>query len=41
MEEELTAQQKVHDAETTQEIQAELSVASVDEGVDEVQEVQE
>jgi len=27
MEEELTAQQKVHDAETTQEIQAELSVS--------------
>ncbi len=41
MEEELTAQQKAHDAETTQEIEAELSASSVDEGVDEVTEVTE
>ena len=41
MEQELTAQQKVHDTETEEEIKAELSVASVDEGVDEVSEVQE
>ncbi len=39
MEEELTAQQKVHDAQTTQEVAAELSVSAVDEGVDEVTEV--
>jgi hypothetical protein len=39
MEEELTAQQKVQDAATTQEVEAELSVAAVDEGVDEVTEV--
>ncbi|MDB2590340.1 DNA-directed RNA polymerase subunit omega [Candidatus Thioglobus sp.] len=41
MEQELTAQQKVHDAETEEEVKAELSVSSVDEGVDEVSEVQE
>ena len=41
MEQELTAQQKAHDAETAEEVKAELSVASVDEGVDEVSEVQE
>jgi DNA-directed RNA polymerase subunit omega len=39
MEEELSAQQKVQDAATTQEVEAELSVAAVDEGVDEVTEV--
>ena len=39
MEEELTAQQKVNDAQTTQEIEAELSTSAVDEGVDEVTEV--
>ncbi len=41
MEEELTAQQKAQDAQTKQEIEAELSVTSVDEGVDEVTEVNE
>ena len=41
MEEELTAQQKAHDAETVQEIEAELSVSAVDEGVDEITEVTE
>jgi len=41
MEQELTAQQKAHDAETAEEVKVELSVASVDEDVDEVSEVQE
>ncbi len=41
MEEELTAQQKAQDAQTKQEVEAELSVTSVDEGVDEVTEVNE
>ncbi|WPE16011.1 DNA-directed RNA polymerase subunit omega [Candidatus Thioglobus autotrophicus] len=39
MEEELTAQQKANDAQTIQEIEAELSTSAVDEGVDEVTEV--
>ncbi len=41
MEEQLSAQQKVQDAETAKEIEAELSVTSIDEGVDEVTEVTE
>jgi len=41
LKEELSAQQKVQDAETAKEIEAELSVTSVDEGVDEVTEVTE
>ena len=39
MEEELTAQQKASDAQTAQEIEAELSTSAVDEGVDEITEV--
>ncbi|MCH9646243.1 MAG: DNA-directed RNA polymerase subunit omega [Proteobacteria bacterium] len=41
MEEELTAQQKASDAQTAQEIEAELSTSAVDEGVDEITEVAE
>jgi DNA-directed RNA polymerase subunit omega len=41
IEEELTAQQKIHDAETAKEIKAELSTSAVDEGVDAVSEVSE
>lgn len=41
MEEELTAQQKASDAQTAQEIEAELSTSAVDEGIDEITEVAE
>ncbi len=41
MEEELTAQQKANDAQTAQEVEAELSATAIDEVADEITEVEE